>query len=87
MLACVLVSRLLIYETHLAGSDPILLISARTNVNITKNRYSNILPFDHSRVRLTAEDDSMERSIYAQDEMYTCYSGTDYINANYLMVS
>ncbi|CAI5440703.1 unnamed protein product [Caenorhabditis angaria] len=38
-------------------------------VNRPKNRFTNILPYDHSRVRLTSQDNS---------------PGADYINANYM---
>ncbi|XP_076445449.1 receptor-type tyrosine-protein phosphatase F-like isoform X2 [Babylonia areolata] len=37
--------------------------------NFTKNRYTNILPYDHSRVKLVQMDDDVT---------------TDYINANYI---
>uniref|UniRef100_A0A0N4YZZ3 protein-tyrosine-phosphatase n=1 Tax=Parastrongyloides trichosuri TaxID=131310 RepID=A0A0N4YZZ3_PARTI len=44
-------------------------IASELPVNRAKNRFTNILPYDHSRVKLTATDD---------DE------GSDYVNANYI---
>lgn len=41
-------------------------------VNRPKNRFTNILPYDHSRIKLMPTDDE---------------EGTDYINANYIPVS
>ena len=46
--------------------------TANLPCNRTKNRYNNILPYDHSRVKLS--------SIRGQQ-------GSDYINANYCSVS
>ncbi|ELT95888.1 hypothetical protein CAPTEDRAFT_120303, partial [Capitella teleta] len=43
---------------------------AELQCNRTKNRFTNILPFDHSRVKLLPLDDDDE--------------GSDYINANYM---
>ena len=40
-------------------------------VNRNKNRFTNILPYDHTRVKLLATDDE---------------DGSDYINANYMPV-
>lgn len=40
--------------------------------NRAKNRYKNILPFDHTRVRLKNVDSDVP--------------GADYINANYIRV-
>ncbi len=39
--------------------------------NRNKNRFTNILPFDHSRVKLVSIDDE---------------EGTDFVNANYIPV-
>jgi receptor-type tyrosine-protein phosphatase beta len=47
-------------------------LAADIMVNRAKNRFTNILPFDHSRVKLVAIDDE---------------DGSDYINANYVPVS
>uniref|UniRef100_A0A0K0ESF9 protein-tyrosine-phosphatase n=1 Tax=Strongyloides stercoralis TaxID=6248 RepID=A0A0K0ESF9_STRER len=44
-------------------------IASELPVNRSKNRFTNILPYDHSRVKLISTDD---------DE------GSDYINANYI---
>ncbi len=41
-------------------------------VNRPKNRFTNILPYDHSRIKLMPSDDE---------------EGSDYINGNYIPVS
>ncbi len=41
-------------------------------MNRAKNRFTNILPYDHSRVKLVPVDDD---------------DGSDYINASYISVS
>merc|ERR1712137_389138 len=46
-----------------------LFSSARLAGNRPKNRYSNILPYDKTRVKITAREDE---------------EGSDYINANFL---
>lgn len=42
----------------------------KSEVNMSKNRYSNILPYDHNRVKLEGRSD---------DE-------SDYINASYIVI-
>lgn len=39
--------------------------------NVNKNRYKNIIPYDHTRIVLETDDES---------------DGSDYINANYIEV-
>ena len=46
-------------------------VAADLPVNRPKNRFTNILPYDHSRVMLQMTDDE---------------EGSDYINANYVPV-
>lgn len=49
-----------------------LCLAADFPVNRAKNRFTNILPYDHSRVKLLQTDDE---------------EGSDYINANYIPVN
>ncbi|VDN42519.1 unnamed protein product [Gongylonema pulchrum] len=46
-------------------------IAADLTVNRAKNRFTNILPYDHSRVKLIPVDDD---------------DGSDYVNASYIPV-
>ncbi|XP_030843863.1 receptor-type tyrosine-protein phosphatase beta isoform X2 [Strongylocentrotus purpuratus] len=55
-------------EIRLVGKDQAI-VSALEMVNRAKNRFTNILPYEHSRVKLAALADD---------------SDTDYINANYI---
>ena len=45
---------------------------AELTVNLPKNRFTNILPYDRSRIKLMASDDAEE--------------GRDYINGNWMPV-
>ena len=47
-------------------------LAADLPVNRPKNRFANILPFDHTRVKLLSTDDE---------------EGSDYINANWTQVN
>jgi tyrosine-protein phosphatase non-receptor type 11 len=51
----------------------------RKQENIRKNRYRNVVPFDHTRIRLKVEKDGTENE-------GTAGSANDYINANYVEV-
>ena len=44
--------------------------SGKDELNMSKNRYSNILPYDHNRVKLGAKMEQLE---------------TDYINASFIV--
>jgi len=55
----------------LVGRDQCL-EQAELQCNRVKNRFTNILPYDHSRVKLIPMDD---------------IEGSDYINANWIPVS
>ena len=54
---------------HIGRDQPTM--AAELPVNRNKNRFTNILPYDHSRVKLLPTDDE---------------DGSDYINANYMPV-
>lgn len=58
-------------ELKRVGRDQIC-AAADLSVNRPKNRFTNILPYDHSRFKLQSSDDE---------------DGSDYINANYVTVS
>jgi protein tyrosine phosphatase len=57
-------------ELKRVGRDQIC-AAADLSVNRPKNRFTNILPYDHSRFKLQSSDDE---------------DGSDYINANYVTV-
>lgn len=54
---------------HVGRDQPC--VAADLPVNRPKNRFTNILPYDHSRFKLLPTDDE---------------EGSDYINANYVPV-
>ena len=47
-------------------------VAAELSYNLAKNRFTNILPYDRTRIKLTASDDAEE--------------GRDYINGNWMPV-
>lgn len=76
-LICVLIGRkkcyirLLIWQDLKEVGREQTCSAAELPVNRGKNRFTNILPYDHSRVKLLPTDDE---------------EGSDYINANYMPV-
>ncbi|MGH0135996.1 UNVERIFIED_CONTAM: hypothetical protein FKN15_040223 [Acipenser sinensis] len=57
--------------------------NSNLEVNKPKNRYANVISYDHSRVILTSIDGKYTQFCNSPEDS-SCVPGSDYINANYI---